>query len=79
LDKESEGKKVLSHRVVVSMDIFENEAMVERKQIDFGRMDKDALKELVDLFSLMAKDIEQVKKFGPQYRKLEKKKPEYVK
>jgi hypothetical protein len=60
------------------MDIYENESMVERKEIDFGRMDKDALKELQDLFSLMSKDIEQVKKFGPQIRKMEKENPEYV-
>ena len=61
------------------MDIYENESKVEQKQIDFGMMDEAALNELKALFSLMAKDIEQVKKLGPQIRKLEKENPEYVK
>ena len=67
------------HRVVVSMDIYENGAKVDEKKIDFGRMDKNALNELINLFALMAKDIEQVKKLGPQIRKLEKETPEYLK
>ncbi len=77
--QDKEVKSAAIHRVVVSMDIYENEVKVDEKEIDFGKMHKVALRELVDLFSLMAKDIEQVKKLGPQIRKLEKEKPEYLK
>lgn len=78
--EENEGNKSAPiHRVIVSMDIFENDRIVDKKEIDFGRMDKEALNELIGLFSLMAKDIEQIKKLSPHIRKLEKETPDYLK
>jgi hypothetical protein len=67
------------YRVKVIMDI-ENEKgeAIRKREIDLGKMNDVALDELNELFSLMSKDIEQIKKLEPHFEKLGKRKPEYV-
>jgi hypothetical protein len=63
--------------VVVSMKISREGKEVETKTIDFGKMGEDQLKGLTELFSMMASNIETIKKLEPQFEKLDKSKPSY--
>lgn len=73
------SKQSKIYGVTVSMIIDEEgKGEIDRKEINFGRMDSAALKELTDMFSLMSKDIDQIKRLKVQFEKLEKTKPEYL-
>jgi hypothetical protein len=65
--------------VVVSMSIKDAEGKnVDSKQIDFGKLKRAQVKGLADLFSMMASNVEYIKKLQPQYEKLDKSKPSYL-
>jgi hypothetical protein len=65
--------------VVVSMQITDESGKeVESKKIDFGKLKRDQVKGLTELFSMMASNIEYIKKLEPQYEKLDKSKPAYL-
>jgi hypothetical protein len=75
----SHNKTEKVYHVTVSMIIDEEgKGVIDKKQIDFGKMDFEALKELTDMFNLMSKDIDQIKRLKPQFEKIEKTKPEYL-
>lgn len=65
--------------VCVTMEISdENGKEVDSKKIDFGKLKLDQVRGLTDLFSMMASNIEYIKKLEPQYEKLDKSKPAYL-
>ena len=65
--------------VVVSMQITDESGKeVDSKKIDFGKLKLDQVKGLTDIFSMMASNIEYIKKLEPQYEKLDKSKPPYL-
>lgn len=65
--------------VVVSMQITDMSGKeVDSKKIDFGKLKLDQVRGLTDLFSMMASNIEYIKKLEPQYEKLGKSKPAYL-
>ena len=64
--------------VVVSMKISKNGKEVETKDINFGKLKEAQVKGLTDLFSMMAANIEYIKKLTPQFEKLDKSKPTYL-
>jgi hypothetical protein len=72
------GSPEEEYRVEVSMKISKHGSIVETKNIDFGIMKESQLKGLTDLFSMMAANIEYLKKLAPQFEKLEKGKPNYL-
>lgn len=51
---------------------------VDRKRVDFGKIKEAQVKGLADLFSMMAANIEYLKKLTPQFEKLDKSKPAYL-
>jgi hypothetical protein len=66
-------------RVTVSMNIKnENDKEVDSRTIDFGKMNGDQLKGLTDLFSMMASNVEYIRKLAPQYEKLGSSVPPYL-
>jgi Zn-finger domain-containing protein len=65
--------------VVVSMEISrENGDTVDSKRIDFGKLKEDQVKGLTDIFSMMAANIEYLKKLAPQFERMDKSKPQYL-
>jgi division protein CdvB (Snf7/Vps24/ESCRT-III family) len=60
------------------MKISKNGRLVETKDIDFGKLKEAQVKGLTDLFSMMAANIEYIKKLEPQFEKLDKSKPNYL-
>ena len=67
------------YRTKVIMEITDDKGeLVRKREIDLGKMNESALNELNDLFSLMSKDIDQIKKLEPQFEKLAKREPEYL-
>lgn len=64
--------------VVVSMKISKNGQDVENKDINFGKLKEAQVKGLTDIFSMMAANIEYIKKLSPQFEKLDKSKPTYL-
>jgi hypothetical protein len=64
--------------VEVSMKISKHGKGVETKNIDFGILKESQVKALTELFSMMAANIEYLKKLSPQFEKLEKGKPTYL-
>jgi len=75
-EEESPSKEIFE--VVVAMHITKDGKDVETKKIDFGKMGADQLKGLTDLFSIMASNVEYIRKLAPQYEKLDKSKPSYL-
>ena len=76
-EKSSESSDIFG--VVVTMlitDISGKE--IDSKRIDFGKLKRDQVKGLTDLFSMMASNVEYIKKLEPQYEKLDKSKPPYL-
>ncbi len=71
------GKSLEVFDVVVTMSITKEGKEVETKKIDFGRVREDQLKGLTDLFSMMASNVEAIRKLEPQYERLDKSKPSY--
>ncbi len=77
--KENSGGSSEVFRVVVSMIITDSSGKeADSKQIDFGKLKRDQVKGLTDLFSMMAANIEYIKKLEPQYERLDKSKPPYL-
>ena len=67
------------YEVVVAMKITDGSGKeVDSKTIDFGKLKKDQVKGLADLFAMMASNVEYIKKLEPQYEKLDKSKPAYL-
>jgi hypothetical protein len=65
--------------VVVSMEISSEKGVpVDSKRIDFGRLNEDQVKGLTDIFSMMAANIEYLKKLAPQFERMDKSKPQYL-
>jgi Zn-finger domain-containing protein len=65
--------------VVVTMEITDVTGKeVDSKKIDFGKLKRDQVKGLADLFSMMSSNIEYIKKLEPQYERLDKNKPPYL-
>ena len=65
--------------VVVTMKITSEEgAELESKTVDFGKMREDQLKGLTDLFSMMASNVEYIRKLSPQYEKVGNTAPPYL-
>ena len=65
--------------VIVSMEISNEKGdQVDSKRIDFGRLKEDQVKGLTDIFSMMAANIEYLKKLAPQFERMDKSKPQYL-
>jgi hypothetical protein len=65
--------------VTISMQITDESGKeVDSKKIDFGKLKRDQVKGLADLFSAMASNVEYIKRLEPQYEKLDKSKPGYL-
>ncbi|MDH2900784.1 MAG: hypothetical protein PXY39_07405 [archaeon] len=76
-EKSSESADIFG--VVVTMMIADTSGKeVDSKRIDFGKLKRDQVKGLTDLFSMMASNVEYIKKLEPQYEKLDKSKPPYL-
>lgn len=67
-----------SFDVVVTMQISRNGRDVDVKKVDFGKLKEAQVKGLADLFSMMAANIEYLKKLTPQFEKIDKSKPGYL-
>ena len=67
-----------TYQVVVSMIISSDKNEVETKNIDFGKLNDDQVKGLADLFSMMAANVEYIKKLAPQFERIDKNKPNYL-
>ena len=67
-----------TYEVVVSMTISSEQHEVETKKIDFGKLNDDQVKGLAELFSMMASNIEYLKKLAPQFEKIDKSRPGYL-
>jgi Zn-finger domain-containing protein len=66
--------------VIVTMEITRGSGeRIDSKKIDFGKLKEDQVKGLTDLFSMMAANIEYLKKLAPQFERLDKSKPGYLK
>ncbi len=77
-EKSSPQSKTLEvFDVVVIMSITREGKEVETKRIDFGKVREDQLKGLTDLFSMMASNVDAIRKLAPQYERLDKSKPSY--
>lgn len=64
--------------VEVTMLVSKDGKEVDRKRVDFGKIKEAQVKGLADLFSMMAANIEYLKKLTPQFEKLDKSKPAYL-
>ena len=60
------------------MTISSDKNEVETKNIDFGKLNDDQVKGLADLFSMMAANVEYIKKLAPQFERIDKNKPNYL-
>jgi hypothetical protein len=77
--EESSSKMQEIFGVVVTMMITDTTGKeVESKKIDFGKLKRDQVKGLADLFSMMSSNVEYIKKLEPQYERLDKSKPPYL-
>ena len=75
---QEDGPREEEYNVDVTMKISKHGRGVETKTIDFGIVKESQVKGLTDLFSMMAANIEYIKKLAPQFEKLEKGKPTYL-
>ena len=66
------------YNVEVTMKISKDGRNVETKSIDFGKLKESQVKGLTDIFSMMAANVEYIKKLSPQFEKLDKSKPTYL-
>ena len=64
--------------VKVTMQISKKGRVVETKNMDMTRLDEAYVKGLADLFSMLAANVEYIKKLTPQFEKLDKSKPNYL-
>lgn len=66
------------YTVQVSMNVSKKGQTVETKKIDFGHLKEAQVRGLTDLFTMLAQNIEYIKKLTPQFEKLDKSKPGYL-
>ncbi len=66
------------YKVEIIMKISKDGRSVETKEIDFGILKKSQVGGLTDLFSMMAANVEYIKKLAPQFEKMDKSKPAYL-
>jgi hypothetical protein len=66
------------YNVEVVMSISKDGKEAEVKKVDFGKLKEAQVKGLTDLFSMMAANIEYIKALTPQFEKLDKSRPEYL-
>ena len=64
--------------VVVTMEISKDGTNVDSRRVEFGKLKEEQVKGLADLFSMMAANIEYIKKLSPQFEKLGKSVPNYL-
>jgi Zn-finger domain-containing protein len=60
------------------MQISKKGREVETKRVDLGELKEDQVKGLADLFSMLAANVEYIKKLTPQFEKLGRSKPGYL-
>jgi hypothetical protein len=65
-------------QVVVTMQISKKGKEIESKRMDLGELKEDQVKGLADLFSMLAANVEYIKKLSPQFEKLGRSKPGYL-
>jgi hypothetical protein len=65
-------------QVVITMQISKRGREVESKRVDLGELKEDQVKGLADLFSMLAANVEYIKKLTPQFEKLGRSKPGYL-
>ena len=75
---ESEPSSDDDYTVQVSMNISKKGQTVETKKIDFGHLREAHVRGLTDLFTVLAQNVEYIKKLAPQFEKLDKSKPGYL-
>jgi hypothetical protein len=68
----------VEYSVEVTMKVSKDGRNVETKNIDFGKLKEAQVRGLTDLFSVMAANVEYIKKLTPQFEKLDKSKPAYL-
>lgn len=66
------------YSVEITMKISKDGKSVETKDVDFGILKKSQVRGLTDLFSMMAANVEYIKKLAPQFEKMDKSKPNYL-
>jgi hypothetical protein len=66
------------YNVEVVMQVSKRGKEIDKKRVDFGELKEAQVKGLADLFSMMAANIEYIKKLSPQFEKLDKSKPTYL-
>ncbi|MGI0091293.1 MAG: hypothetical protein ACREBS_06250 [Nitrososphaerales archaeon] len=64
--------------VEVAMKVSKSGKEIETKRVNFGKLKEAQVKGLADLFSMMAANVEYIKKLTPQFEKLDKSKPAYL-
>ncbi len=64
--------------VKVTMQISKKGKVVETKNMDMTKLNEAYVKGLADLFSMLAANVEYIKKLTPQFEKLDKSKPNYL-
>jgi hypothetical protein len=64
--------------VEVVMQVSKEGKEVDKKKVDFGQLKEAQVRGLADLFSMMAANIEYIKKLSPQFEKLDKSRPAYL-
>lgn len=72
------GEGEEEYNVEVTMKVSKDGKNVESKNIDFGKLRESQVKGLTDLFSMMAANVEYIKKLTPQFEKLDRSKPAYL-
>jgi hypothetical protein len=65
-------------QVVVTMQISKRGREVESKRVDLGELKEEQVKGLTDLFSMLAANVEYIKKLTPQFEKIGRSKPGYL-
>jgi Zn-finger domain-containing protein len=67
-----------SFSVEVVMQISKKGKVVDTKKVDFGELKEAQVRGLADLFSMLASNVEYIKKLAPQFEKIDKTKPAYL-
>ncbi|MDG6996056.1 MAG: hypothetical protein JRN52_09035 [Nitrososphaerota archaeon] len=74
---ESSDDKEL-YDVKVTMQITKKGKIVEMKNMELNNLNEAYVRGLADLFSMLAANTEYLKKLTPQFEKLDKSKPSYL-
>jgi hypothetical protein len=68
-----------TYNVEVIMTVSRDGRDVDKKRVDFGKLKEAQVTGLADLFAMMAANIEYIKALTPQFEKLDKTRPDYLK